>query len=336
MRRSTGNTTVVTGASSFVGAHLAIGFARAGHHVTGTMTRALTAYDPCRRARLDAARSAGAELARLDLTDTQGVADFVRARRPAVWIHHAGWATNYAGLNYDLDRGQAVNVAPLETIYPLLQECRCRGVVVTGSSAEYGETRFPCAEQDACWPTTPYGLSKLSETIRARQLGIEHGLTTRVARVFVPYGAMDAPGKLLASAARCLRSGQPIALSPCRQSRDFLHVRDLVQGYLALVEDLRRDEPFDIFNLCRGQATPLREVLLYLAELLRADAGLLRFGACGMRPGEPLVSYGANDKALRRLNWRPRPLHEGLRAYVREMDDLDYPCVEAGHPARAC
>ena len=295
MNRPTTNTIVVTGASSFVGAHLAIHFARDGHDVVGTMSRAVTAYDPSRRARLDAAASAGVELAELELTASRAIGDFIRARRPAVWVHHAGWATDYGRCDYDLDRAHAVNVAPLRTIYPLLHECRCRGVIVTGSSAEYGDSEDACTEEDACWPATPYGLSKLSETIRARQLAVEHAVTTRVARVFVPYGPMDSPGKLLASVVRSLRSSEPVALSPCLQSRDFLHVRDLVGGYAGLLEDLRRPEPFGIFNLCSGQATPLKELLLELADLLKADAGLLRFGARDMRPGEVPVSYGDTE-----------------------------------------
>jgi nucleoside-diphosphate-sugar epimerase len=326
---------VVTGVSSFVGGHLATHFARAGFDVVGTTSRPPAAYEPLRRARLDAAAAAGAALAPLELTAPRAIEAFIRARRPAVWIHHAGWATNYARPDYDLDRAHAVNVAPLGALYACCRACGCRGVIVTGSSAEYGDSDFACTEADPCWPATAYGLSKLAETIRARQLALEHGLPTRVARVFVPYGPMDSPAKLLPSVVRSLRAGEPIDLSPCRQSRDFLHVRDLVGGYEALVGDLDRQVPFDLFNLSSGRATPLKELLLALADLLEADAALLRFGARDMRPGEAPVSYGANDKARAILRWAPRPLHEGLRDYLRETRGTEPVAAAESPPAKA-
>lgn len=311
-------TLVVTGLSSFLGTHLARAFARKGFRVLGTTTRPAEAYDDVRRQRIQVAESAGVEVHQLDVTDAVALHRFVEREQPAVWVHHAGWATDYGHPTYDLERGHAVNVAPLRPLGEALVRNGCRGLLLTGSSMEYSDSDQPARETDACWPTTPYGLSKLAATLRARQLAHELGLRTRVARLFIPFGPSDHPQKLLSSAVTALRAAQPIDLSPCEQARDFLHVEDATRGYEALVRDLDRPQPFDLFNLCSGEAVTLKRLLLDIAIVLRADPGLLQFGKRVMRPGEPPVSFGDNTRARSVLGWQPRPMMEGLQAYLQD------------------
>ena len=191
---------------------------------------------------------------------------------------------------------------------------------MTGSSAEYSNSDLPCREDEPCWPVTPYGLSKLGETIYARQLIERYPLSIRVARVFIPYGPLDAPQKLIPNVVQALKRREAVDLSPCHQARDFIYIDDLVQGYRRLIEDLQRPTLFDVVNLCSGQAIPLRELLSELADLLGRDKSLLRFGARSMRPGEPPISYGANQKAKDMLGWQPRSLREGLQCYLKALD----------------
>lgn len=312
----TAETLVVTGLSSFLGTHLARAFARMGFRVLGTITRPVAAYDEIRGKRIQVAMNVGVEVHPLDVTDAVAMRRFVERELPAVWVHHAGWATDYGNPTYDLERGHAVNVAPLRSLYEALIRKGARGLLLTGSSMEYGDSDQPARETDACWPSTPYGLSKLAATIRARQLAHELGLRTRVARIFIPFGPFDHPQKLLPSAVAALRATQPIDLSPCEQARDFVHADDVTRGYEALVDDLGRPQPFDLFNLCSSEAITLKQLLREIAGALQADPGLLRFGKRVMRPGEPPVSFGDNNRARAVLGWQPRPLAESLRAYL--------------------
>lgn len=310
---------VVTGITSFIGTHISLALNKKGHRVIGTISNHRRDYDPLRQSRINLLEKMGVDICGMDLTKEESCKELIRNNQPNVWIHHAGWATNYAGDNYNLTQGNEVNVVPLEDIYRTLSACRCNGVIITGSSMEYSYTSKPCKEDDSCWPDTPYGLSKLAETIRSRQLSIQYNLPTRVARVFIPYGSFDSPNKLIPSTIDALRSGRDINLSPCEQKRDFLYVEDIVFGYLKLVEDLSRDTLFDIFNLCSGEATQLKTLLYAIADLLRADPALLCFGAISMRPGEPEISYGSNQKAKNLLGWKPRPLQKGLNSYLNTL-----------------
>ncbi|MCI3926320.1 NAD(P)-dependent oxidoreductase [Paenibacillus sp. TRM 82003] len=309
----------VTGISSFIGYHVACRLAERGYAVIGTMSKALSNYEGLRRQRLDFAAAAGVRLAKLDITNAEETRRFIECEKPGVWVQHAGMATNYASLDYDLDAAHRVNVSPLATIYKALKQAGCRGVIVTGSGEEYSMLPSLCFEEDPCWPMTPYGMSKLSETVRAFQLSQQFELPTRVARVFIPYGPLDASGKLLPTVVSALREGRQVELSDCTQKRDFLHIDDLADGYVRMIDDLSvREALFDIFNLCGGEGVTLRKLLLETAQLMGADPALLSFGRLPMREGEAGLRAGSNEKAKALLQWKPRSLREGLAKYVRE------------------
>lgn len=310
-------TVVITGVSSFIGFHVARYLSCKNWRVIGTISQDIRDYDFLRHERLLRASRAGVDLRLLDITNVTVLREFIKSVHPTIWIHHAGWAKDYQKLEYNLDQGHSINVTPLYELFSSLSENGCRGVIVTGSSAEYGDSDSACHEEDACWPMTPYGLSKLSETIRSYQLAHEFKLSTRIARVFIPYGSLDAPGKVIPSVIKALREGKPIELSSCEQFRDFLYIDDLCCGYQALIEDLNRDVLFDLFNLCHGQATQLSKLLLNFADILDTDPNLLVFGKRPLRPGEAKVSYGSNRKALSTLDWQPSSLEKGLQAYLQ-------------------
>jgi len=309
---------VVTGISSFIGVHLARFFAEKAGRVVGTISRHIDDYQGIRLQRIQAARDKDVDIQSLDLAETESMVTFIQTEKPDLWIHHAGWAAGYGDMDYDMQKGYAVNVASLGTFYPTLKACGCRGIIITGTSMEYSESDNACTEDDVCWPSTPYGLSKLMETCRARQLSEQYRMRTRVARIFIPFGPMDAPRKLIPSVAHALKTGVKIDLSPCLQKRDFIHVNDMLTGYEALIDDLDRDLDFDLFNLCSGEATELRAFLGMFVSILEADPRLLLFGARSMRPGEAPVSYGSNKKAKTLLKWTPSPLKDSILAYLQD------------------
>tara|TARA_R110000782_G_scaffold6616_2_gene22728 strand:+ start:47 stop:1006 length:960 start_codon:yes stop_codon:yes gene_type:complete len=316
-------TAIVTGTSSFVGAHLARAFADAGYAVTATHSRPRDGYDGIRAQRLDFAAQSAA-LAQLDVTDETAVKALARRVRPTLWVHHAGHAADYASPDYDAERGRAVNVQPLDAIFAAMSDSG-GGVIITGSSAEYPSSDDANHEDDTGQPETPYGLSKRAETVRARDLAARTGVPTRIGRLYIPFGILDHPAKLLAQVISGLRAGTPVDLSPCTQRRDFIGVGDVTDAWLKMARDLARGG-FDVFNICSGEATELRALLLAVADALGADDRLLRFGARPMRPGEPPVSFGDNTKAGRMLDWSPRALDVALR------EDLIQPLMAGALP----
>lgn len=290
----TQKTAIITGVSSFVGCHLARAFAAEGYRVVAVTSRPRDSYDGVRAERLAFIGDA-AEFAVCDLTDGDAIGALIAAHKPAVWVQHAGYADNYASSDYDLEKSLPMNVVALEPLYRRLADTGC-GVLVTGTSMEYAASDAANREDDVCWPDLPYGVSKLAETVEASRLARQYGVPTRVARIYIPVGPLDAPGKLMDFVIKQLAAGEPADLSPCDQKRDFLGVEDICAAYLKLADDLPR-QTFDLFNVCSGKARELKALLLDVAALMDADPALLQFGARPMRPGETMVSFGDNAKA---------------------------------------
>ena len=308
-------TAIVTGASSFVGCHLASEFARQGWAVTATLSRPRDAYDGIQAARLQQLEGRVAWQT-LDLRAEKPVREFIARSGPNLWIQHAGHAADYGSPDYDLRAGHAVNVEPLAYIYAEFAKTGRSGVIVTGSSMEYADTDKACRETDECEPSTPYGRSKLDETQTASKLSERYRVPTRVARLFIPFGPLDAPGKVLPYVVENLRKGLPVELSPCTQKRDFLYVGDVVKAYGLLAGDLKRGGA-EIFNVCSGEAITVRSLIEMIADRLGAPRDLLGFGKRPMRPGEPEASYGSCDKLRKMLVWRPGTLKEGIAEFLR-------------------
>jgi nucleoside-diphosphate-sugar epimerase len=179
-----------------------------------------------------------------------------------------------------------------------------------------------CLEQDcglvypstvraaASLPPDPYALSK--------RLGEEacrlHRAPATVLRLTSVYGPGQvawegATGAIAAFAARALE-GSPIVIpgDPGR-ARDFVYVDDVVPALEEMVRERRWDETL---TLASGVPTSL----LRAAELVQAAAGAeveIETPGGDLPPGEN-ESYEADAKA--RLDFRARPLEEGVKLYV--------------------
>lgn len=117
----------------------------------------------------------------------------------------------------------------------------------------------------------------------------------------------------------CLRGKGEIALTSGEQYRDFLHVDDVVDAILLLLEKgLALPPGAHRFEIGSGRAVPVK----YVAEMIKQLAGantFLDFGAQPFRVNEPMFSQ-ADIGAMRELGWAPKiDLKDGLRMTIEEL-----------------
>lgn len=308
----------ITGVSSFIGANLAVKYASEGFNVIGLVSESKSTYSNIRKKRLDLCEEKGVKLHEFDLKDENSIKYFFKQYKVDYFIHHAAWVKDANSLHFDLDAALSVNVLPLRIIFEELSKSSAKGIIVTGTNAEYGDKKNGCKESDICLPTTPYGLSKLCMTLTSFQLFNEFKLPTRIARIFNPLGALDNPKKLLPSIIHQISLNKTFDLSNCLQKRDFIYIGDLINGYYKLSEDLDRKD-FDIFNLCSGEAISVKDLLESIAKKMGKDNSLLNFGALPMRPGEPLIAYGNNQKAIDVLGWKASSIKDQIDVITKEI-----------------
>lgn len=145
-------------------------------------------------------------------------------------------------------------------------------VVYVSSAAVYGDPQTsPIPETHPTNPTTPYGQSKLTGEDFARVFHRLYGLNVSIVRPFNIYSEDLKPDNpyagVIAIFVRNARQGRPLEVhGDGGQTRDFVHVSDVVQFLEMLVE---RKGTAEVFNCGTGTATSI----LNLAELVRSRFG---------------------------------------------------------------
>jgi UDP-glucose 4-epimerase len=287
---------LVTGGAGFVGGNLVDRLVADGWRVV-----VLDDLSTGRRARVPQE----AELAVYDVA-VDDVATVVRHASPDVVFHLAAQASVPVSVA-DPQRDAAVNV---EGTRRLLEAAAAQGVrrfvFVSSGGAVYGETRRAASERSRVDPKSPYGRHKL----QAERLVAAAGLSYSIARpsnIYGPGQHAGLEGAVVATFIARARERQPLTIDgDGSQTRDFVHVADVVQSLLRLAAT-----PVNgIWNVAAGRRTSVSE----LADIVERAAGV-RLGRTfrASRTGDVHDSALSSAK-LAKLGWRPEiPLAAGIR-----------------------
>jgi UDP-glucose 4-epimerase len=254
---------LVTGGAGFIGSNLVDALAARGHEVT-----VVDDLSTGRRENLEAAVAAGAELVESDIRDVAAMRDlFARAEPEAVF--HLGAQIDVRKSAADPAWDASINV--VGTINAL-QAARAAGVrrfvnTSTGG-AVYGEGQIiPAPESHPVAPEAPYGQSKFSAEGYCELFRRLHGLSAVSLRYGNVYGPRQDPlgeaGVIAIFCGRLLAGERPIVFGDGLQTRDYVHVDDVVAANLAAVES----DASGAFNVGTGIETTVLQLVEALAPL---------------------------------------------------------------------
>jgi dTDP-L-rhamnose 4-epimerase len=155
-------------------------------------------------------------------------------------------------------------------------------------------------------PYNQYAVSKLAQEKTALGLGYLHAIPTVALRYSVTQGARQSlynhySGICRIFFSRALRGRSLIVYEDGKQTRDFVHVQDVVDANMLVLHDDRAN--FQALNVGCGQATT---VLEYARMVLRKLSSTVEVNVSGeYRRGDNRHSVSSIDK-LGALGWRPR------------------------------
>lgn len=287
---------LVTGANGFVGRYLQNHLAARGYDVVA------------------AGRSGeGTELS-LELLDAQSVSHAVEAAAPDV-VFHLGAQTFVPAASEDPIATYRTNVMGTAYLVQSLRAYRDRSgknprMINVSSAQVYGQAdavHGPLKESDPVRPIEPYAASKAAAEHITAAAHHTFGLDVITARAFNHIGVgQDERFVVSAFAWKLARiaAGRDKALlevGNLEAERDFLDVRDVVEGYISIAEHGTSGE---VYNVCGGNPLKIKMILRLL--ILQANTPVeVREDPEKMRPVDVPQFYGDNTK-LRMLGWSPR------------------------------
>jgi dTDP-L-rhamnose 4-epimerase len=172
----------------------------------------------------------------------------------------------------------------------------------------------PTDEEKPLLPTSVYAVTKRDQEELCLCVGRAYGIPAVALRLFNVYGPRQAlsnpyTGAAAIFASRLLNGQPPMVYEDGLQSRDFIHVSDVVS---ALCLALERTDVADVaVNIGTGRATSIVEV----AQLLGQALGVIRSPEIVGKFREGDIRHCVADigRARRLLGFRPRvPLEEGI------------------------
>lgn len=311
---------LVTGATGFIGHHTLAPLVARGYEVHAVSSRPVAADG----ASADAPPGAGSPRAasdadaapaavvwhRADLL-APGAAESLMARVAPTHLLHLAWYVVPGKLITSPE-----NFAWVTASLALIQAFAASGgrrVTVCGSGYEYDWDYGYCSERlTPAAPNTVYGACKQALHLMCEAFAEQAKLSAAWGRVFFLYGPREHPDRLVSSVIRSLLRGEPAKCSHGRQIRDYLHVQDVADGLVALLDS----EVRGAINVSSGEATTLREIVLTIGRLLdRPD--LIQLGALPARANDTALVVGDNARIAAETGWKPAyDLESGLRQTI--------------------
>jgi UDP-glucose 4-epimerase len=306
---------LVTGGAGFIGSHIARACLSAGDAV-----RVLDDFSTGRRDNL-------ADVER-DVDVIEGGVEDLAGVRAAVSgcevVFHQAAVVSVPLSVQDPLRAHAVNA--LGTLHVLLaaRDAGVRRVVFAGTCAAYGDDpQLPKTEDMPTRPLSPYAIQKLAAEHYCQRFTALYGLETVVLRYFNVFGPrQDASssyaGVIPLFVSALVRGRQPVIFGDGLQTRDFVHVSDVVRA-----NRMAASSPAAaglVLNVGRGEAVTVRALYDAIARELGAEG--IRPASAPERPGDIRHSLADASRARRVLGWSAQVgLAEGLRdtvAWYRE------------------
>ncbi len=301
---------LVTGGAGYIGAHLIRLLAARGYEPI--------VLDDFRNSSPE--RVAGFEVAQIPLEDRNRVLATFRRYRPRHVFHLAGYISVAESMQ-EPEKYWDNNVRAGISLLAACQHYPIDTFVFSSSAAVYGVSDAErLDEASPLAPASVYGATKLAFERRLHAIARSVGFSSAALRYFNACGchpewgvgeAHEPEEHLIPNVIRAALDGRPIRIygdnyptadGTCE--RDFIHVMDLAEAHVAVINRQRR-QVNDSYNVGTGSALSVRDVV----ETMLTAVGHSRdlpISVEPRRPGDPPRLVADSTRFCESFGWSPR------------------------------
>ena len=303
-------TVLVTGGCGFIGSHIVEGLVKEGYKV-----RVFDNLSTGKVENLNSIDKKNFEICVGEVTDISAVDVAVEGCEYV--FHQAAVVSVPKSLEDPVGTGR-VNYGGTLNILETARKHNVRRVIFAGSAAVYGEEpTLPKNESMQACPITPYGVDKLASECMGYAYARNFGIEFVSLRYFNVFGSRQDPsspysGVISIFCNKILQGLAPAIYGDGLQSRDFVHVSDVVRANLIVMK--HPEATAKTFNVGRGIGTNLLEIIKEINDL--TGQNLLPIHK-DVRPGDIRHSL-ADNTALKALGWFPlTSIRDGLTELLK-------------------
>ncbi|SDM92678.1 UDP-glucose 4-epimerase [Halogranum gelatinilyticum] len=296
-----GQTVLITGGAGFIGSHLADALVEDNDvYILDNLSTGKPSNLP-----------ADVELIRGDIQDT----DVFESLPQADLIFHEAALVSVPKSVEEPARSHAINMGGTLNVLEYARDVNAR-IVLASSTAIYGDAdEIPTPEAESKKPSSPYGIDKTTLDHYAQVYHELYDLEAVPLRYFNVYGPRQAAGDYSGVISIFLKQAlndEPITVhGDGSQTRDFVHVDDVVQANLKAATTDHVGEPY---NVGTGSETSIRELAETIRDVTDSNSEIVHTDG---RDGDIERSLADISKAQSQLGYEPTILlSEGLATLV--------------------
>lgn len=229
------------------------------------------------------------------------VLSYLQRQKPEVAILLAWQDLPDYSLNTSL-----INLNQQVQLVEMLASVGCKRIILAGSCWQYGQQQGSVRECTLPYQPGFFGCAKNAVLQLSQAICSAQQIELAEARIFYCYGPGQRTGSLLPTLVLNVKQRQPLNIRTPHAAVDFVHVTDVVQGLLCLVNSTQVS---GVYNLGSGEDTTVAEVV----NMALQELGL------PVKYSTPTAqtAWRADISRLMQLGFKPRmPISEGIRQLI--------------------
>lgn len=263
-------------------------------------------------------RFEGPSLKGIDMNDSERIIEGLNAFRPDIVIHCAGCAD----VGNSIKNPDADFIGNVGITHNLLfamhkaQLDKTRFVFLSSAGVYGNPVSLPITEDMKLNPLSPYAVHKVMCEDLCCYFMNNYGMDVKIARIFSAYGKGLRKQIFWDMYNKSVKTGKLEMFGTGNESRDYIHVNDVVQSiYLLAVSDTSDV----IFNVANGEEITIRKATEYFADSMGIDD--IQFNGV-VREGDPL-NWRADISKMRSIGYEKTvEMGQGISDYVDWVESL--------------